>query len=393
MNGLAKRRAGQPIAVFLALVLGWTGMRLALWESPFPRMSPLNQVAAALGNPAGEQPAMAGGLLPHDPRMRASLPDAANRPIPPPLAITVDRPPPAPPIPADSAKRSAEQLKIMVSHQLLWLAAMGQVPVPADIARVLHASAAILPGVTSDRPSAQPPVPPRGAGPAGSARERRWSMDSWLFVRPDATLAVNAGPRFASYGASQAGAVLRYRLSPGGAARSAAYVRVTRALAVGRESEIAAGLSARPIPVIPVAAHAELRATRGAVKTQIRPAAFAVTQLPPINLPRGLRGETYLAAGYAGGDFPTAFVDGQARLDRALGGFNLGNTNRGTLRAGAGVWGGAQKGAARLDVGPSASVDVKLGAVPARFAVDYRYRAAGDAQPQSGVAFTLTTGF
>lgn len=81
-------------------------------------------------------------------------------------------------------------------------------------------------------------------------------------------------------------------------------------------------------------------------------------------------------------------VDGQVRVDVEFARFDSGN-----LRAGAGVWGGAQKGSARLDVGSSASMNVKLGAVSARLAVDYRLRAAGDAEPGSGAAFTLTTGF
>jgi hypothetical protein len=57
------------------------------------------------------------------------------------------------------------------------------------------------------------------------------------------------------------------------------------------------------------------------------------------------------------------------------------------------AWGGAQGGAARLDIGQSASVNVKLGGVAAQLAVDYRLRAAGYAQPESGAAITLTTEF
>ncbi len=159
-------------------------------------------------------------------------------------------------------------------------------------------------------------------------------------------------------------------------------------MAAGRESEVAAGLSAALFRDIPIAAHAELRATKSAFSTKFRPAGFVVTEIPPVPLPLGLRGETYLAAGYVGDDFATAFVDGQVRVDGEFARFDLGN-----LRAGPGVWGGAQKGAARLDVGPSASVNIRLGAVPARLAVDYRPRAAGDAESGSGAAFTLTTGF
>jgi len=55
---------------------------------------------------------------------------------------------------------------------------------------------------------------------------------------------------------------------------------------------------------------------------------------------------------------------------------------------------GARRGrAAGLDVGPSASLDLKIGAALARVSMDYRLRVAGDAEPGSGVAITLSTGF
>ena len=373
MNGQTKRRAGQPIMVFAALLVGWTGMRVAVWESPFPRIAPfdlavtkqrlpslagaISTSADSMASPAldGVWPYEAGGLIAPPPTVRVDLP--ANVPI-------------------RAAAGTAERSELIASHQLLFLAAMGQLPIPSDVARAMRQRP---PGEDARMHASSTAMAPNG---------KRWSMDGWLFLRPDATVAANTGPRFASYGASQAGAVLRYRLKPASSARPRAYVRATKALAAGRESEAAVGLSARPIPSIPIAAHAELRATRGAVKTEMRAAVFAVTELAPIDLPMGLRGETYLAAGYVGGDFATAFVDGQARVDRELVRLDLGS-----IRAGAGAWGGAQKGAARLDVGPSASVNVKLGKVPARVAVDYRLRAAGDAEPGSGVAVTLTTGF
>lgn len=374
MTGQSKRRPGQPIIVFFALLLCWTGMRVAVWESPFPQIAPFDLAASlprslsgAAENGAPAIPAAAQG----EPGV---WPYQAGGLISPPRPVAVDIPVIVP-IPS-AATGSAGQSEVIASHQLLFLAAMGHVPVPAEVAKIMREGPA--------RTGAQA----NSSGPKIPRTGKRWSMDGWLFLRPDATLAANSGSRFASYGASQAGAVLRYRLKPGSAARPAAYVRATTALAAGRESEIAAGLSARLVPGVPIAAHAELRVTRGAATTEIRPAAFAVTEISPIDLPLGLRAETYVAAGYVGGDFATAFVDGQARVDRELIHFDLGS-----IRAGAGAWGGAQKGAARLDVGPSASLNVKLGAVPARVAVDYRLRAAGDAEPGSGVAVTLTTGF
>src|SRR5690606_21417691 len=107
-----------------------------------------------------------------------------------------------------------------------------------------------------------------------------------------------------------------------------------------------------------------------------------------VGLPLGARGELYLQGGYVGGEFATAFVDGQARIERPLG--RLGETE---LTAGAGAWGGAQKGAARLDIGPSAALTFRLGDGRGRVAADYRFRVVGEAEPASGPALTLSAGF
>jgi len=101
-----------------------------------------------------------------------------------------------------------------------------------------------------------------------------------------------------------------------------------------------------------------------------------------------LRAEAYVQGGYVGGRFATAFVDGQGRVERTVA--RIGETE---VTAGAGAWGGAQKGAARLDIGPSAAVSFRLGEARGRVAADYRVRVAGDAEPRSGPALTLSAGF
>jgi hypothetical protein len=116
---------------------------------------------------------------------------------------------------------------------------------------------------------------------------------------------------------------------------------------------------------------------------------FAYTEMPPVNLPLGTRAEFYGQAGYVGGNFATAFADGQVRIDRRI--IHLG---RGELRAGGSAWGGAQKGASRLDVGPTATLGMPLGGTAgARLALDWRFRIAGNAMPTSGPALTLSAGF
>ena len=267
--------------------------------------------------------------------------------------------------------------ELMAGHKMLLVAGFSMMP-PPELRGLTDAG--LAGGALPRKPQKE------------TARRDRWSLDGWLFLRQGQPgLAVN-GAQPTSYGSSQAGAVLRYELAPQNNRRPTAYLRAAQSLqdagGSSADSEAALGLSARPFAAVPVAAYAEMRIRRSAGTTEIRPAAFAVTEFPPVQLPLRGRGEAYLQAGYVGGDFATGFVDGQARITRKVETFKLGE-----LRAGAGAWGGAQKGAARLDIGPSASVDFRIGPANGRAQIDYRVKVAGDAEPGNGVAFTLSTGF
>ena len=225
----------------------------------------------------------------------------------------------------------------------------------------------------------------------GPARpDPRWSADAWLLLRRgDGGVSPAGGLAPPSYGASQTGAVARYRLAPQSAHRPALHLRASAALNGTQEREAAFGASARPIAGFPVTLAVEARVNRQPGGTHVRPAAFAYTELPPSELPLGMRAEFYGQAGYVGGNFASAFVDGQLRLDRRF--MRLG---RGEMRIGGGVWGGAQRDAARLDVGPTAMFGLPLGgSAGARLSVDWRFRVAGDAAPDSGPAMTLSAGF
>jgi hypothetical protein len=166
------------------------------------------------------------------------------------------------------------------------------------------------------------------------------------------------------------------------------HLRGSAALAGSRERELAVGVSARPLAGVPVRLVAEARASDAAQGIRLRPAAYAVTEFPPLELPLGVRGEAYLQGGYVGGAFATAFADGQARVERSL--FRAGGVE---VSTGIGAWGGAQKGSARLDIGPTAAVSFSLGDARGRLAADYRIRVAGDAEPASGPALTVSAGF
>ncbi|MEM9257877.1 MAG: hypothetical protein AAGA91_20770 [Pseudomonadota bacterium] len=245
--------------------------------------------------------------------------------------------------------------------------------------------------------------PPFAAQPLPVSRPAvdRWSLDVYGFYRQGSSaLSVTQG-RLPIYGASQVGANLQWRARPSSSHDPRLFARAYHALVSGGETEVAAGVSARPIGALPIRAFGEVRLTRNpantddgiAAKTDVRPAAYAATEIPPIKLPLGATLEAYAAGGYVGGNASTYFVDGQAAVTRQLLRLGRPGSSSAALSVGGGVWGGAQEDANRLDVGPTVRVDMNIGEVPARLSVDYREQVAGDAEPDSGVAATLSTRF
>ncbi|MCJ2183902.1 hypothetical protein MTR62_14530, partial [Novosphingobium sp. 1949] len=224
---------------------------------------------------------------------------------------------------------------------------------------------------------------------ASSSAPRRWSADAWALIRSGTGGVLGSGAYPATYGASQSGAIVRYRIAPRSAYLPTAYLRSTSTLGGASQATAAMGLSLRPIATLPIVAAAEGRLTSGTGGNRVQPVALAVSELPPIELGRGLRLEAYGQGGYVAGKYATAFADGQARVDREVA--SLGQVR---ARLGAGVWGGAQKGVARFDAGPSAAVTMPLGKQRyGRLGLDWRFRVAGDAEPGSGPAVTLSAGF
>lgn len=215
----------------------------------------------------------------------------------------------------------------------------------------------------------------------------RWRVDAWLVLREGSEEVRNGTVSLPLYGASQAGFVLRFDLVPGLRHRPAAYLRWVHALGGTPEGDLAAGLAVRPFPDVPLTAHAEARASRRGSRVEVRPAVFAAGGFDHAQLPFGVQGRGYAQIGYVGGRDATAFADGSLVAERAL------LDGKADVSAGAGVWGGAQRGASRLDIGPSASLRFPLGKGSATLAVDYRLRIAGNAAPASGAALTLSAGF
>lgn len=383
---------GHPLVALLALVGGWVGGRAATWD-----MTVGETVQAVSPVHAATDPGLVGGPQ--------SVPDPAAaiypfQPLPAyPQGAYADAPLPFHAPPARGYSLYGLPMARTVGRTG-WPYAWPVYP-PAALPHLAQDFAGIasaprfyapepLPGFSSGGTPPTAGSPPHPSALPALSRPRRWSVDAWALLRRDetATLA-SPGALPATYGASQAGAVLRYRLALASRYRPTAYLRTTSTTGLLRETSAALGLSARPVPSLPVVAALEARLVDQGGRRRFQPVAMAVTELPHMRLPGGLRAEAYAQAGYVAGRFATPFADGQLRADRAL--LRVGKVD---ACIGAGLWGGIQKGAARLDAGPSASIGMPLGrGATGRVSVDWRFRVAGDAVPGSGPAVTLSAGF
>ncbi|MFY7837281.1 MAG: hypothetical protein ACOVQ0_13490 [Novosphingobium sp.] len=360
-------RRGQPLVALCLIVMVWGGARTAMW-----RGGALLQEMPAKAQTLGALPL----LVPGGGRIKSQV-----------LSASVAAPDRGAPI---ARTRAAQhQHREGGAGALEWQSDVAML-VPASLLRQVNP--ALAAPRTSER-AAQAVVEPDAALSAIPIKDDpRWSGDNWLLMRAGSGAAAQA-PGAASYGASQAGAVVRYRLGRGDLHESYGYLRTSLAInAPGRDKEVALGFGFRPISRVPlrVLAEARLQDSKGSAM-QVRPVATVVTELAAQRLPLGLTAEAYGQAGYAGGRGATAFYDVQAVVERVLPG--VGGRNR-DLRLGAGVWSGGQEGAVRLDMGPRTSFRLDLGdANPARVALDWRFRVAGNARPGSGPALTIASSF
>jgi hypothetical protein len=380
---------GRPLLVLASILGAWLVGRVLFWNPLFP-----TTIVSTRGAPAaGKEPnaIVAAGPERHDggqfERVTSAFAmDLSASHFAGPAAAVAARPAakssPPPNLPDHPPVKRATGPQTLLAAVFDQGALSGLAAEPGPVAtRLQGRGAASRAMLGADRPLLGTSAAPEEARPA------RLSGDSWLLWRSGSALAGTPGGP--TYGRSQAGAVMRYRLIAGHVRLLEGYARATRTLEGSRQTEVAAGLSLRPLDRVPLALAAEARVTDTASGRELRPAAFAVAQLPPIALPLGLRGEAYVQGGYVGGRFSTSFADGQARVDGRLVQFR----NDDDLRLGLAAWGGAQEGAGRLDVGPSAALAFTIGDARVRIAADYRMRIAGGAAPDDGPAVTFSAGF
>lgn len=362
----------------LALVLtAWTGARAVWWENPFAPLRVMLASPIAALDPASD--ATAEARQTRD-LVAAALPDGVAAPLPKsPYALDARAQPHSPSMIGQRASLAAAQ-------QVLWHTALRQ---------PLWQNASLSGFSLGSRAAQSPPpfLPPQRPAPPNPGKRSRWSLDAWAFWRQGSNASPVSQGRLPIYGASQVGTLLQYRVAANAARDPRLYVRGYRALVTDGESELALGASIRPVAVLPLRLAGELRYTDAAFTNELRPAAYVVTELPPVRLPYGAQLEAYGQAGWVGGTSATAFADGQTSVTHQVDA--VAKATREALRfsLGAGAWGGAQDDAQRIDVGPTIRLDLTLGEVPARISVDWRERVGGQAGPDSGVAATLSARF
>ena len=354
---------GRPVR-FLALVLGgWTALRVTTAFVPWPIATADVEPGAGVALPALASASHAPGseliALPiggRDPHATNLAPQEVTAMAPRRWSV------PAPT--ASSPSNVARHVPIAgsgVEPPSPWVAGPGLVD-------------------ARQRPSIGADVPIISGLPIAAPARTRWSGSFWLFARGGGGIA--AGTIGGQLGGSQAGARLAYLLDR--RRRVSLVARVAAPLGSGL-SEAAAAVEWQPtrFPIrLLVEQRVAIHGGRGG------PGAGIVGGFGPAPIGAGFRLEGYGEAGVIRRAGTEPYADGALRLARRVAG-----GDRLHLDLGAGAWGGAQRGAERLDLGPPASLGLPIGPVPARLSLDWRERVAGHARPASGPALTLGADF
>jgi hypothetical protein len=211
-------------------------------------------------------------------------------------------------------------------------------------------------------------LPPLDRDAVDAPAAPRWSQSGWMFLRATGPARI-ATPQL---GGSQLGVRLARAVTATG--RVTASVRLVSTLEASEREAIGA-LEWRPtaIPVrLLVERRFDLAGSQGGWGVG------AAGGLDEVVIGGDCVGEAYAQAGAI--ERRGGYVDGAIGAER-----RIGLPGHARLGLGLGAWGAAQRGAARLDLGPTATI--RLGA--ARATLAWRTRVAGTARPGSGLALTI----
>ncbi len=329
---------GRPLRFLALVLLGWTIARVALL---WPSATPLSQ---SLGT-------LATGALPL-PIAAQAAPEAAQRPaVAGPIVVRIAAPP-APPS-RYAGLRGGGRVDVALLALLHYGAPQVNRARPPAVGTGARGAAPVIPAQVPDRLA---PLPDR------------WSASGWLVVRGAGT----AAPAGGQLGGGQAGFRLAWLAVP--RARVAAVGRVTTPLrGKGREASIGVEWQPSRAPVRLVVEH-----RFGLDGTPGGPGAGVIAGVDAKL--GGFRLEGYGQAGAIRRVRTEPYADGAARVTT-----EVAAQGPARIALGIGAWGGAQRDAQRLDVGPSATVRVRN----LRLSLDWRQRVAGAARPGSGATLTL----
>lgn len=334
-------KGGRPLWFLLAILGGWSVIRgIALYrEHPDAVLRrPVKRIVAALGATSARATPLALALVAVPSRVRHAV-------VPPPRLWP----------------REARVPAVVA-------------PPPRPVA--MDAAVAIRP--VAPRTPVAAGLPVVTLTPAPAPGRSRFAGSAWLIARDGGTSDVPGS----QLGGSQVGARVTYAVSRD--RRLAVSARLSAPLAApGREAAV--GLDWQPTRA-PVHMIVERRFALdgGAGGTM----AGVIGGFGPQEVIAGVRLEGYAQAGVIARGRVDGFADGALRAT-----YPLVAIGRLRVDAGGGVWGGVQRGAGRLDIGPSLGLIVPFGPRALRLAADWRQRIAGPSRPGSGPALTIGTDF
>jgi hypothetical protein len=346
LESMARTR-GRPLAYLFLGITAWIGGRV-YWTQ-----SIADDVAAIAASPARPatiaQPAMAAAPVAQTPAI--NFPNFATDTAflkPSPRNKTARRIEPALEYRHDDSRNSA-------------------LPAVPRMTEVSQSLATVMTTPSTNTPAAAEQASSRAA-------KRRWGGEVYAYsfwrISSDSGAVLAPG---AQYGGSQSGLI--GTLDPfGDPDRGMTLMLRGSATPDGDEREMALGLRWKPMASWPVTLSAERRFRDNETD---RFAAYLAGGVDDMPLLGKLTLNGYAQAGYATGRGGGGFFDAQARVLHPLA--RIGSV---PLAVGAGSWAGGQRGAKRLDVGPTISAKLDTGPAVLLIQLDWRLRAAGQCRAQ-----------